>query len=742
MTEEKRRPASGAAGKAGVLSGSLSIVSEFRKAICAAGLTPPDEIIPDGKLHRFATNGRCNDDAGWYVLHVDGIPAGAFGDWRSGISSTWRADIARTLTADEEVEHRRRIESACRRAEAERRARSERAAALAAEIWKAAGPAGGDHPYLVRKGVRPTDTLREMHADELVARLGYVPQAQGEALQGRVLIAPVRVDGKLATLEMIDERGRKSALAGGIKKGGFWVTGSLPEVGRIVVAEGVATALSIAEALGEPVAAALSVGNLQAAGLSVRQARPRAELVIAADLGDDGKAHPDAIKAAESLGCALAVPDFGGNPPPGGDFNDLHQVRGTEAVRRCFQYLHGPAVELVSADGVEPEPVSWLWSNWIARGKFHLLAGRPGCGKTTLALSLAAAVSSGGAWPDRSPAQVGDVVVWSGEDDPADTLVPRLIAAGADRKRVHFVGPVVDVGARRPFDLGTDVPLLVRELVRIRPALLILDPVAGAVTGDSHKNSEVRRGLQPLVDLASQVGCAVLGISHLVKGSQGREPLERVLGSIAFAAVARVVLLAAKSDAEDGPPRILVRGKSNLGPDDGGVGYDLKQSEIRPGLWASCAVWTGRIEGDARVLLAQAESTGDDERSELEDAKQFLVGLLTDGPLPSKVVKSEADGAGYSWTTIRRAQKVLGVKAVKEGGYFGGRQQWYWRLPAEGAQGAHHEHLQGGSLKMLKETEDAQRKSVSAFSELEHLQGKPPSGDGWDAASEDEEEVL
>jgi putative DNA primase/helicase len=254
------------------------------------------------------------------------------------------------------------------------------------------------------------------------------------------------------------------------------------------------------------------------------------------------------------------------------------------------------------------------------------------------------------------------------------------MAAGADRKRVHFVGPVSDLREKRPFDLATDAPILARELARIRPALLILDPVVGAVIGDSHKNAEVRRGLQPLVDLAAQVGCAVLGISHLAKGSQGREPMERVLGSIAFAAVARVVLLASKHEGEDGPPRILVRSKSNLGPDDGGAGYDLEQAEVKPGLWASRAVWTGCIEGEARALLAQAEAPKDDEGSELEDAKAFLRDLLSDGPLPSKTVKAEADGAGFAWATIRRAQKALGVEAVRTGG-LGKSGAWVWELP-------------------------------------------------------------
>lgn len=98
-----------------------------------------------------------------------------------------------------------------------------------------------------------------------------------------------------------------------------------------------------------------------------------------------------------------------------------------------------PIVELVSAEATEPAPIDRVWDGWLAKGKLQLLAGQPGAGKTTLALALAATTSIGGIWPDGSQATEGNVVIWSGEDDPKDTLVPRLIAAGADRTRVHFV---------------------------------------------------------------------------------------------------------------------------------------------------------------------------------------------------------------------------------------------------------------------------------------------------------------
>ncbi len=267
-----------------------------------------------------------------------------------------------------------------------------------------------------------------------------------------------------------------------------------------------------------------------------------------------------------------------------------------------------------------------------------------------------------------------------------------------------------------------------RKLVEIGGVrLLIVDPIVSAIAGDSHKNAEVRRGLQPLVDLAGSMRCALLGITHFSKGTGGRDPVERITGSLAFGALARVVLVAAKhqEEGEDGRTvRLFCRAKSNIGPDDGGFEYDLHQAELKthPGIFSSSVLWGDAVEGAARELLATAEATGDDgEGGALADAKRFLADLLADGPLPTKAIKADADGAGHSWATIRRAQKALGIEPLKEGGRFGeGPQQWVWRMP--GAEDARREHLQGESLKVLKNTEDAQQNQVSTFREIEHLQ--------------------
>ena len=206
-----------------------------------------------------------------------------------------------------------------------------------------------------------------------------------------------------------------------------------------------------------------------------------------------------------------------------------------EALAAAERHRPPPAdgVILARGDTLSPEPVRWLWPGWLALGKLAILAGAPGTGKTTCALAMAATVTVGGLWPDGTRCPAGDVLIWSGEDDAADTLLPRLVAAGADRTRVFFVGDTVEDGQRRPFDPATDTAALLAA-ARTLPALrfILVDPVVSAVAGDSHKNTEVRRGLQPLVDFAAAAGAALLGITHFSKGGQGMDPAQRVTGSM------------------------------------------------------------------------------------------------------------------------------------------------------------------------------------------------------------------
>ena len=292
-------------------------IEQFRAAIHSAGLSPPEVIEPDGKLHRFASNGKRSDDAGWYALHDDGIPAGAFGDWRTGLSETWRADIGRRLTPQEDAAHRARVDAMRREREAEDTQRKVEAREKAAAIWQAARPAPDDHVYLLEKGVK----------------------AHGLRVQDGALVIPMRDGTELHSLQFIFGDGSKRFLTGGRVNGCYFSIGK-PE-GVLCIAEGYATAASIHEATGHAVAVAFNAGNLLPVAQALRTKFPELRLIVCAV--DDARTpgNPGVTKASEAAQAVdglLAVPDFGENRPEGAsDFNDLHRQAGLEAVRACIE---------------------------------------------------------------------------------------------------------------------------------------------------------------------------------------------------------------------------------------------------------------------------------------------------------------------------------------------------------------------------------------------------------------------
>lgn len=358
---------------------------------------------------------------------------------------------------------------------------------------------------------------------------------------------------------------------------------------------------------------------------------------------------------------------------------------GGNGVRQCSVEplrREGLKATLLDLDDVKLESIKWLWNGWLAKGKFHLLAGAPEAGKTTIALAIAAAVSSGNYWPDGSRAPREYVLIWTSEDGIADTIVPRLIQMGADLKFIKAVHQQRDAdGKVRPFNPATDMESL-RAAAAELPGpvgLLILDPVVAAIGSktNSHNNAETRNALQPVIDFAEATKAAVVGITHFTKGTAGKDPTERITGSLAFGALARIVLVAAKDQSENGPaPRLLTRAKSNIGPSGGGFAYDVQPSPLydRPDIIATRVVWHDAIEGSARELLADAEAEEDQRGcSKQAQAERFLTAALARGERPQKDVEAEATREGISERTLRRAAKDTVAK--RKDGRTG---TWFW----------------------------------------------------------------
>lgn len=289
-----------------------AVVDQFRVALERAGIEPPAQILDDGALHRFSTNGKAGDDSGWYVLHGDGIPAGAFGDWRAGATHTFRADIGRELTREELEANRQRLE----RIKAERYAERERehavSAARAAEIWDSAEPVPEAHPYLTRKGV----------------------QAHGLRLHHGALVVPMMAEGKLCSLQFIATDGDKRFLTGGRTRGCYHAIGS--RTPTLCIAEGYATGASIHEATGHAVAVAFSASNLRPVAEALRAKHPEVQIIICGDNDASGTGQRAALEAAQAVGGAVAIPKGEGM-----DWNDVHRAEGLEAVRAGVEAAQG-----------------------------------------------------------------------------------------------------------------------------------------------------------------------------------------------------------------------------------------------------------------------------------------------------------------------------------------------------------------------------------------------------------------
>lgn len=171
----------------------------------------------------------------------------------------------------------------------------------------------------------------------------------------------------------------------------------------------------------------------------------------------------------------------------------------------------------------------------------------------------------------------------------------------------------------------------------------------------------------------------MLGITHFSKGTAGRDPVERVTGSIAFAALARMVLVAAKVKAEAGdnePRRVLLRAKSNVGPDDGGFAYALELVEVAHEVEGQRVRWLEALDGTARELLAEAEADGaGDDEGGARDCADWLRELLAAGPVSAREVKRCADEAGYAWRKVQRAMRKAGADSRRGG--FGKPAEWF-----------------------------------------------------------------
>lgn len=501
---------------------------QLHQAIAAAGMTPPSSIIGDGKLHRFnsGTKGKAgHDKSGFYVLYMDGVPSGHYGDWRSGVQMNFRADIGRKLTAAEEMAITRRMSEAKALREAEQAKAREVAADTVSAIWADGMAASADHPYLARKGISP-----------------HGARVTGD---GRVMLPLFNADGELASLQYIGQDGEKRYHPGGMTKGCFWSLGTDSQT--VYIAEGFATAATIHEVTGQMVAIAYSAGNLPATAQAMRELYPRAELVVVADNDESGTGRNYAEQACAKTGARFVM------PPMTGDANDYHAAGNDLAL-----LLNPPSDDwLVRADDFsqQPMPVRWLMKGWLQEKSLMMIHGPSGGGKTFVLLEWLLTLAAGKDQWHGHRVKAGPVVYLAGEGHQG---LRARVAAWKDARAVKSLNMWLSKGG---CDLNTPegyhkVVSHVRAL-DTRPSVIAVDTLHRFLLGDENSAQDAKTMLDACSALMDEFDCAVILVHHTGVSDEAQH---RARGSSAWRGALDIEISVVP--AKDNAPMEIVQRKS------------------------------------------------------------------------------------------------------------------------------------------------------------------------------------
>jgi putative DNA primase/helicase len=345
-------------------------------------------------------------------------------------------------------------------------------------------------------------------------------------------------------------------------------------------------------------------------------------------------------------------------------------------------------LEVISADSVKIESVDWLWPNRFALGKLGLLGGSPERGKGLIISDMFSRITRGAPWPcNEGTAPKGDCVLLQQEDEDADTVVPRLTAAGADLKRVKLIKMItkVDGSGRRMFDLNTDLQKL-RDVLKSldNPTMLAIDPLDAYIGKlNAASGNEVRSALAPLVDLIKEFHLAAVGVKHFNKRTEVDNALARIADSVAFGALARHCFVV--TDDPENERRLLVKAKNNLAPDVKALSYTIRPvhagTDHRDGreIYAPRIDWGYEHVEISAVQAMRAEANGTAAVNPRKAAKEFMIKLLTEnGEMLHEDVVQAIKGEPFSMSTVKNIKKEAGIESAKGKGSMTGK--WVWRL--------------------------------------------------------------
>lgn len=361
---------------------------QFLREIVESGIEPDLRgVVLDGHIHRFDTGGR-KGKTGWYIGFADGIPSGRFGCWRLGVEQTWRATTDREISAVEHMALMRRMEESKKRRDEDRARQQEMAADIVMQIWAQAQAADDSHPYLERKCIK-----------------SHGARVTGD---GRLVVPLYNASGKLASVQYISHDGDKQYHAKGKTGGCFWLLGDADQMGALYIAEGFATAATIAEHTGSPCVVAYSASNLVPVAKIMRDRYPDRSIVIIADNDASGVGREKAEQACALTGSTYVMP-----PTVGMDANDWVQSGG--ALDDFLQAEPDVWLEKVTPEWLaQPAPLKWVIKGWMPEQCLGMLHGPSGGGKSFVLLDMMMHIATGQQW-QSNPTKIGCVVYLAGE---------------------------------------------------------------------------------------------------------------------------------------------------------------------------------------------------------------------------------------------------------------------------------------------------------------------------------------
>ena len=505
---------------------------QLRDAIAKMGLSTPREIFLDGKIHRFISgtkgSGGHGDKTGWYIAFGDGIPAGRFGCWRSGIESTWRADVGRKLTHTEEMAHVRRMAEAKALRDAEAAKKQEIASSTIETIWTECGPANADHPYLKAKGIKT-----------------HGARVTGD---GRLVVPLFDQAGNLSSLQYIAADGGKLYHSGAQTGSRFWQIGTNDEPGTLYIAEGFATAATIYEATNRPCIVAYSASNLVPVTGILREIHGATQdIVIVADNDASGVGQRYAEQASAKHGARMVM------PPELGDANDYKQ-----AGHDLGALLSPPKDDwLIPADDfcAQPAPISWLVKRWIQDKALIMVHGPSGGGKTFVVLDWCLRMAAGVTEWATNRVRPGTVVYLAGEGHHG------LRGRVAAWKIHNSAGPLSMWLSKDGCDLNTPAGYMrvvdnIRALPK-RPSLIVVDTLHRFLLGDENSAQDAKTMLDACGALMGEFGCSVLLVHHTGVSDEAQH---RARGSSAWRGALDIEISIVPG--KDGAPMQIVQRKS------------------------------------------------------------------------------------------------------------------------------------------------------------------------------------